>query len=379
VSQRILLVDDEARVLDALRRNLHGRYDVETATSGAAGLTRVAEAAAPYAVVVSDMMMPGMDGSEFLAKVHEISPDTVQMILSGQAELSSTISAVNNGNLFRFLTKPCTSDDLARAVDAALGQYRLIQSERELLERTLDGAVEVLTEVMSAAAPTAYKRTETVKTLVGAVTKAMPVAKSWELRIAAMLGQVGLMAIPEEIISQVKSGESVTDESMAMYRSYPTLSHDLISRIPRLERVADWVGAQPVSIDDAVIAPQPATDADDDGITGREVYAAVMAFVVGLEAGLTPGATIHRLATAGRFGQPLLDTILHAHTHTSVRSPRKVNGEELMVGMQINQDVVTKTGLTLVKSGEILTESMAIRLRHFATGVGLVEPINVLV
>jgi hypothetical protein len=254
-----------------------------------------------------------------------------------------------------------------------------MQSERELLERTLDGAVEVLTEVMSTAAPTAYKRTETVKALVGAVTKAMPVAKNWELRIAAMIGQVGLMAIPEEVISQVKNGAPGNDEALAMYRSYPTLAHDLISRIPRLERVADWVGAQPVSIDDAVTAPAPETDGDGDGSPAREVYAAVMAFVVGLEAGLTPGVVVNRLATAGRFGQPLLDTILHAHTHTSVRSPRQVNGDELMVGMQVNQDVVTTTGLTLVKSGEILTESMAIRLRHFATGVGLVEPINVLV
>jgi hypothetical protein len=302
------------------------------------------------------------------------------MILSGQAELSSTIAAVNNGNLFRFLTKPCASEDLARAVDAALGQYRLMQSERELLERTLDGAVEVLTEVMSSAAPTAYKRTETVKALVGAVTKAMPVTKSWELRIAAMIGQVGLMAIPEEVISQVKSGEPASAESLAMYRSYPTLARDLISRIPRLERVADWVGAQPVSIEDAIAAP-PATDADGDGdgITGREVYAAVMAFVVGLEAGLAAGIVVNHLAAAGRFGQPLLDTVLHAYTHTTVRSPRKVNGEELMVGMQVEQDVLTKTGLTLVRSGEILTESMAIRLRHFATGVGLVEPINVMV
>jgi hypothetical protein len=300
------------------------------------------------------------------------------MILSGQAELSSTIAAVNNGNLFRFLTKPCASDDLARAVDAALGQYRLMQSERELLERTLDGAVEVLTEVMSSAAPTAYKRTETVKALVGGVTDAMPATKSWELRIAAMIGQIGLMAIPEEVISQVKSGEPDNDESMAMYRSYPTLAHDLISRIPRLEQVADWVGEQPVSIDDAVTAQAPVADADGDGVTGREVYAAVMAFVVGLEAGLAPGIVVNRLATAGRFGQPLLDTILHVHTHTSVRSPRQVNGDELMVGMQVNQNVLTKTGLILVKEGEILTESMAIRLRHFATGVGLVEPINVL-
>lgn len=388
MTHRILMVDDEVRVLDGLRRNLHGRWHIDAATSGADGLALIAAAKSPYAVVVSDMMMPAMNGAEFLTRAHHASPDTVQMILSGQAELTSTIAAVNDGNLFRFLTKPCEAANLGRAIDAALAQYQLVESERELLERTLDGAVEVLTELIAATHPVVANRTETVKALIDAVAADVRLDSTWELRIAAMLGQVGLIAVPDGIAALIHEGGPVSDESKEIYRGHPRLAYDLIRRIPRLERVAAWVGTQPVSFDDATdpapaplpgVASEPEPAEPGGALTGRDVYAAVVAFVVGVEGGRAPATVIGELARTGRYSQPLLDATGHAYSQTKVRSHRQVGGSRLMVGMQLNQDVITTTGLILVRTGEVLTESMAIRLRHFADNVGVVEPINVLV
>jgi response regulator RpfG family c-di-GMP phosphodiesterase len=375
MNQRILMVDDDPRILDALVRLLHDRYPIDTATSGTQGLGLVTAAASPYAVVVSDMTMPGMTGAEFLARAHTASPDTVQMILSGQAELDSTISAVNDGNLFRFLTKPCSTEDLSRALDAALAQYRLVHSERELLDHTLDGSVGVLTELMASAAPQAFARTETVKALAEAVLTAVPADEAWELRLAAMLGQLGLAAIPEPVLSEVRRGDEISPEALAVYRTHPQLAADLIRRIPRLERIADRVGTQPVFFADA-LQPQADLVACD---AGSAAYAVVTAFAVGFEAGLAPGAVAHDLARAGLYPQALLNAAVQGYVRTKVLRPRQVTGAELVLGMVVEQDVVTTTGLTLIRSGEALTESMAIRLRHFAGGVGVVEPVNVLV
>lgn len=380
--QRILLVDDEARVLDGLRRTLRGRYDVDTANSGAEGLAQIAAAEEPYGVVVADMMMPGMNGAEFLTRAHAVSADSVKMILSGQADLTSTISAVNNGNLFRFLTKPCEPAELTRALDAALAQSRLVHSERELLERTLDGAVGVLTELMSASNPIAFARTETVKALTEAVVEAFPVQEVWELRIAAMLGQVGILAVPGPVLAEVHANTELSAESLEIYRGHPQLSYDLIRRIPRLEGVAEWVAAQPVTVDDAMRPAEPGatpTVDDEEQFSGRDIYTAVLAFVVGIDAGLNPSTYVPALVKTGRYCARLLDATRIAHAQTVTRRPKQVKGEQLIAGMLVNQDVVTLAGLTLVRSGEILTESTAIRLRHFATGVGVVEPINVLV
>lgn len=357
------MVDDEQRLLDGLRRSLHGRYAVDFATSGAEGLARIADAPTPYAVVVSDMMMPVMNGAEFLARTREVSADSVQIILSGQADLTSTIAAVNDGNLFRFLTKPCEPDDLTRALDAALHQHRLVTAERELLQRTLDGTVELLTDLMKATSPFAAARSEQLRALVDAVAP----AEAWEPRIAAMLGQVGLLAIPGEVLGRVRAGETLDEEAETLFRSHPQLAYELIGRIPRLERVADWVAAQPLSPDD-----KPAGQVGQDQVP----YAAAVAFVVGVEAGGSPASVAAGLTD---YPSELVGSLVRAYTTATVRKPRRVTGDELMVGMVVDQDVLTTNGLVLVRGGELLTESMAIRLRHFAQGVGIVEPVAVLV
>ena len=357
------MVDDEQRLLDGLRRTLHGHYTVDFATSGADGLGRIADAPTPYAVVVSDMMMPVMNGAEFLARTREVSADSVQIILSGQADLTSTIAAVNDGNLFRFLTKPCEPDNLTRALDAALHQHRLVMAERELLQRTLDGTVELLTDLMKAASPLAAARSEQLRALVDSVTP----PEAWEPRIAAMLGQVGLLAIPAEVLDHVRAGETLDQEAEALFRSHPKLAYELISRIPRLERVAGWVATQPLSPGE-----KPPGEVDQD----QAPYTAAVAFVVGVEAGGSPTSVAAGLT---HYPSKLIDSLLRAYTTARVRTPRKVTGAELMVGMVVDQDVVTTKGLVLVRGGELLTDSLAIRLRHFAEGVGIIEPVAVLV
>ena len=129
ISDLILLVDDEPNVLLGYERVLHGDFKTETAAGGAAALSAI-RTRGPYAVVVSDTRMPEMDGIQLLTKVKTLAPDTIRIMLSGYADMKTVLSAVNEGNIFRFLTKPCGKEVLAGTVSAALAQYRLIASER---------------------------------------------------------------------------------------------------------------------------------------------------------------------------------------------------------------------------------------------------------
>src|SRR5438132_13303250 len=104
------------------------------------------------------MRMPGMTGVELLIRVRQTTPDTVRMILTRNADLQTAIDAINNGPIFRFLTKPCAPELLARTVAAGIEQYRLVTAEKELLEQTLRGPVTVLTEVLELANPKAFDR-----------------------------------------------------------------------------------------------------------------------------------------------------------------------------------------------------------------------------
>ena len=130
--EKILCVDDEPNILNAYKRALRGTFLIETAAGGAEGLA-ILKGPDPFAVVVSDMRMPGMDGVEFLREVKQIVPDTVRIMLTGNGDQQTAIDAVNRGSIFRFLTKPCSPEDLSQAIDAAIQQYRLVMAEKELL------------------------------------------------------------------------------------------------------------------------------------------------------------------------------------------------------------------------------------------------------
>lgn len=123
MGERILLVDDEPGLLSGLRRRLRGQYAVDVAGSGMEALARVREQG-PYAVVVSDMRMPGMDGAELLEQVARHAPDTVRIMLTGNSDQQTAVDAVNRGRVFRFLNKPCPPGALELALDEGLAAYR---------------------------------------------------------------------------------------------------------------------------------------------------------------------------------------------------------------------------------------------------------------
>ncbi|MEO7270773.1 MAG: hybrid sensor histidine kinase/response regulator [Vicinamibacterales bacterium] len=137
VRPKVLCVDDDPQVVAALEATLYRRFTVTTATSGSEGLRRLADDG-PFAVVVSDFAMPGMNGAEFLARAHDAAPNTVRMLLTGQATIEGAIAAVNEGHVFRFLSKPCPPPVLLRALDDAVEQSRLVTADRALLEEKLE-------------------------------------------------------------------------------------------------------------------------------------------------------------------------------------------------------------------------------------------------
>ena len=186
---RILCVDDQPNVLAALERTLRERHDVVTAVGAAAGLTRL-ERAGPFADVVSGLSMPGMDGVAFLGRVRQRAPETVRVLLTGQADVTGAMAAVNEGQIFRFLLKPCAPDALGKALSAAVEQHRLVTAERVLLEQTLHGCIKALTDLLAIAQPASFGRASRLKRLVERLAVELGVPDRWQVEIAALRSQV---------------------------------------------------------------------------------------------------------------------------------------------------------------------------------------------
>ncbi|QPK65291.1 response regulator [Methylomonas sp. LL1] len=138
ISQKILFVDDETLLLEGIKRQLRRQFEVSVADGGETALALLAEQG-PFAVVVSDFNMPGMDGIAFLNTVHQQHPHTVLMMLTGRAELDLAVNALHKAHIARFLNKPCPQEILRETLLDGLEQYRLRMSE-QLLQAQLQQA-----------------------------------------------------------------------------------------------------------------------------------------------------------------------------------------------------------------------------------------------
>jgi response regulator RpfG family c-di-GMP phosphodiesterase len=240
--ETILFVDDDIRVVSALQRRLYKTYQVEVAGCAAEALEAIA--GSTYAVVVSDLQMPHMNGIEFLSRVKELSPDTVRILLTGQADLETAIAAVNEGNLFRFLTKPCPEELLTRTLDAALEQHRLMIAERDVLQQTLMGAVGVLVEILAAIQPVAFGRAWRVRRHVQAVARELKLENSWQFEAAAMLSQIGCISVDPAVLRKYDAGEELSTAEAAQMESHPQVGQTLLQQIPRFHAVSQMIGRQ---------------------------------------------------------------------------------------------------------------------------------------
>ena len=345
----ILLVDDEQAILDGLRRQLRKKFTVHTALSGAAALELLE--AESVTVVVSDMRMPEMDGATFLSKVRAQHPDVVRILLTGQADTQSAIAAVNEGSIYRFLTKPCPPEVIVDELTSAVELNRLVTAEKELLSTTLSRTVDALAATLSLAQPVAFARALRVSTTATELAEELGLDEPWEVHITAQLALLGGVALPAEVHAKLDGGRPLNEDERVMVDRVPQLSRDLVAAIPRLEDVAEAIGLQAARFDGAGSRIGVPSGAD------LPLAARILKVALDFDRSMSQQRSVQRAiaglrADAGAYDPAVLDALARAHDDGGTTlAPQDVTIDELVPGMVVFDDVVTDTGLLLVGRG----------------------------
>lgn len=362
---RVLCVDDEPNLLAALERTLYGQFAVVTATGGEAGLVAMEEGP-PFDVIVSDMRMPGMDGATFLALARERAPDTVRILLTGQADADSAIAAINRGAIFHFLRKPCPSTELVAALQKAVELRQRTRVERELLETTLAATIKMLTEVLSMITPWAFQRSGMLQACVRHVVQKLEWPNRWEVEAAASLSHIGCVSVPGDVMQREFAEEALTQEEHVLLNAHPEVAHRLLVSIPRMENVAEIVRYQ--------VRPAP-SDATDDVIRGAQLLRASLHMVRCLSRKESVAHAVQELKT---LVPPIAHDIVHALIDLRmnvVSGTRKARIRELVPGWRAEQDIVTKRGLMLLAKGSELSATAIVSMRNLLATGAMSEPI----
>ncbi len=359
--ERVLLVDDDANVLDGYRRGLSREFEIDTARGGQEALALVAEKG-PFAVVVSDMRMPGMDGIQLLSVFKSKWPDTIRIMLTGNADIGTAINAINEGSIFRFLNKPCSKEVMAKTLTAALMQYRLVTAEKQLLEQTLSGSIQVLTEVLSLVNPAAFSRAERARRYIHHVVTSMQLGNPWQYEVAAMMSQLGCVTLPPETINAVYDGEKLTSSEQTQYDAHPRVAYDLLSKIPRLEPIAWMIEHQNQPVPEAVAGDSQTSDIR----RGAEILRLTLAYEELIRKGASRTDAVHALSRQNKdFSPGFFEALVTLDPNAEECEIRKCRIEDLVPGMIIQQEVRTPDAVLLVSKGQEVTPPLALKLKNF--------------
>lgn len=421
VDINILFVDDERNILGSLQRVFRKEgYGILLAESGESGLDLLNHN--NVAVVVSDQRMPGMGGVEFLRRVRESAPDTIRMMLTGQADMSDIAGAINKGEVYRYITKPWNDDEIRLTVKAAVERFSLVSENRRLqaetmrqnaelydLNQTLEAKVEEKTKKLRegffAFAGLCVDLIELHDQHSGGRCKRVAaLAKTFAQRLglkgaeleavwaAALLHEIGLVGVPKETIEKYE--RELTDGERALIRNNPRLSHEILSKIDTLRQAGliirshmenfdgtgypDRLKGEEINVGSRILAICRDYDRLMHAKGPCSRIEALAAIDRGRSKRFDPQITDAFLDLAGedkKGGEPGDDSHDDAEPTTSTMM---IEIQKIVSGMVLAKPLMTGRGRLLVAEGTVLSEALIEKVLNFHKLEPITDAVSVL-
>lgn len=357
----ILLVDDEPKLLEGLAQLLRRDYEIQVATNAADALRKLAELK-DVAVVMSDFRMPQMNGATLLHEVMQRAPQAARILLTGEAGVEGAKQAVNEGQILRFLTKPCPADQLRAALDAGVEHHRLLNAERNVMRETLLECIAALMEVLAVTNPVAFGRAQRLKKLAAEIAGRLEATNFWQLEAAALLSQIGYFAESPDLAEKIYYGRPLTPAEEARAKAVPSTASRLLEHVPRLEPVIqilaalEWPDASIARLGEGTIG------------LGTRILCIALEYDVMTMQELPKAEILQKLqARETRFGNKVIAAMKSiigagADTPAEVSMPLR----DAKPGMRLRQEIRSHTGALLVPFGFQISERLLERLSQVA-------------
>lgn len=411
INATILFVDDEKNILSSLKRLFRPVVEnIFIAESGAEGLEILNKESVD--IIVSDMRMPEMDGAEFLGKISEKWPDTIRVLLTGYADITSTINAINKGSIYRYISKPWEDNDIIISVRQALEQ-KFIREERdrllaltnkqneelmdlnanleakvtarteevqqtmaqleithESLKNNYESTIKVFSSIIELREGGKNEDNERVTELAIKLAKITGMSESDipQLYFASLLRNIGRIGFDDELIR--KPYESLSNEEKATVKQHPVIGHGVLMGLDYLQDAAKIIRSQYERYDGEGF---PDTLKGEEIPMGAKIIRLVSDYY-GYQTGLISIKHLSEVETRERIKHkrgmtydPKLVDILYevldlennAKTEeATIIHEKSIKSSSLKIGMELTRDLTLKSGVVLLNKGQVLSEKL---------------------
>jgi CheY-like chemotaxis protein len=359
VNKKILCVDDEESILRGFQLNLRNKFDIHLASDGQEGL-ELFQKEGGFAVVLSDMRMPRMNGAEMLSSIKQINSEVVTVLLTGYTDFESAMAAVNEGNVFRMLSKPCPPQTLIKVLSDAVAQYDLICSKRILLDQTLRGAVDALAQSLATTQPLFFGRAQRLRRISNALSELVKMPESWQVGVAAIFSQMGYSSIPPHLSEAVYHRRDVTREVKTMLAEMPEENLKMIDLIPGLEGVK--------KILQRIDVQHQFEEEDGSGVrTGASILRVALDYDYYQEQGHEESLIVSTLKSRSQNYDPKIVDALQSYLSVSLEKYElaEISPRDLNAGMILLDDLLLQGGMLIASGGADVDRQLLKVVRNY--------------
>ena len=366
----IVVVDDNPARLKHLEDMLRAqRYEVRSFLLGRLALASADQE--PPDLILLNVNMPEMNGYELCERLKS-SPrlSEIPVIFMGASNaIQDKVKGFQAGGI-DYVPNPFQFEELQVRVETHLKLRRAQQADRDLLERTLGGAVSILLQLVQISSPVLVLRSHSIRDIVLWITQRMGFKDAWQYELAAMLCLVGCIGQPNEVFEKAYGGQELSPDEDQIFQAHPEIAAGLLSKIPRLEIVAE------------IIRKQQIAHADLSGTKQLRQGVRMLRLALELDRRIYRGidfrSALAQLRASGQFNGSMLDVLGNYTPTKAVFEVRQLLIRELRSGMILDEDLKSpKTKLLILKEGMLLTPMWIERLGNFAKTGGVQERVRV--
>lgn len=378
ISEKILLIDDDRNIVQAIQRHLRKYFHIEVAISGDQGLL-VLKSRGPFAVVVSDMKMAKMDGAQFLSRVKQLSPDTIRIILTGHANAQAISNAVNDAGVYRLLTKPCNAKDLVQTLMRAVDEYRRRLQAKQAQLGLMEQTVNMLAELLSLVQPRAFGRATRARRYVAEMSHALGIAHRALYEHAALLSQLGFITAPGAMLEKLYRGGTINEAEGQVLTAHEGLGYKILRNVQFLTQLAMILKHYKEPY--AAFNPQLVQSDDEKSIArGANLLRIALDFDLRIQRGEQPPEAVVDMAECkGQYDPEAMLAMKEIALRNSDLEVKMVTVADLNTAMSFDQDVSGKNGILLASKGQEVTLSTIEVMQNYLAGIGIDEPFRVVV
>jgi len=374
MTRKILMIDDDKDILASYQVNLRKDFIVRIA-SNANQAMEILKEEADIGVIVTDYKMPDVNGINLLKMIRQIYHDPIRIMITGFADMQIAVNAVNEGSIFRFLTKPMPTPELKQIIQDALVQYNLKKNEKELLNNTLKGTLKLLIDLISLSIPQSLNIGSQARMIARKIGVKAGEIEIWELEVASLLSNIGLLLLPNDIIQKKAEGKDLTSSEAAVFSNHPELGAKLIGHIPRFEKISDAI----LHINDNFGSKNDRNIANESIPLYSRILKVSNDYIQHIQSNKSALEAYEKmLEFYYQYDPKLLELLLSEVVGSeNNRKIKQIKLMELKSGMVAAKDIVDERETILFKKDKEITEPIIIRLQQISNVRNIVEPLLV--